>query len=322
MSVSGMSCYTLDQVNQIIFNGFDYYIDPETHAKITKLAMEVGSPDYVRTPVFPKREVAKPDKRKKKVSQEIKDEDWENLKNFKPTKMEEKDGITAKIDSIRINVNKMTDKNYVTLRDKILITIDEILKEGITNEEMHKISSTIFDIAATNRFYSKLYADLFTELHNKYVMFREAFIDNFNNYKKLFDTIEYVDSSVDYNKFCENNKNNEKRKAMCQFYVNLYSNKLIEQSRIYDLIADLTQTLHAYISMYNKKNEVDELCENIAILFTKELIEEDCDACYALIDGKYTITEVVKMIAESKASQYKSLTNKSIFKFMDIVDNM
>ena len=49
--------YTLNDFNNIIFNGFNYELPAETIRVISELALEVGSPDYVKTPTFQKREV-------------------------------------------------------------------------------------------------------------------------------------------------------------------------------------------------------------------------------------------------------------------------
>ena len=55
MAVKTMK-YSLEDVNQIIFNGFDFKLPDQTLEIISNLALQVGSPDYVKTPVFQKRE--------------------------------------------------------------------------------------------------------------------------------------------------------------------------------------------------------------------------------------------------------------------------
>jgi len=50
------SCYTLNDINNILFQGFDFKLPDETLKIISELALQVGSPDYVKTPVFQKRE--------------------------------------------------------------------------------------------------------------------------------------------------------------------------------------------------------------------------------------------------------------------------
>jgi len=149
----------------------------------------------------------------------------------------------------------------------------------------------------------------------------EIFQENFNNFMNLFDTIEYVEPNVDYNKFCKINKDNEKRKALGVFFINLSLNGIIPNLTIINITRNLLFQIYSFISQENKKNEVDELTENIALFYKKEFYEDDDDdsAEYELING-FTISEIIKNIAHSKVKDYKSLTNKSIFKFMDMID--
>jgi hypothetical protein len=74
-----------------------------------------------------------------------------------------------------------------------------------------------------------------------------------------------------------------------------------------------------FIQEEDKKNEVDELSETIGILYKKEIYQDEQGNDYTLIEG-YTIPEVIEKIAKSKVKDYKSLTNKSLFKFMDLID--
>ena len=78
------------------------------------------------------------------------------------------------------------------------------------------------------------------------------------------------------------------------------------------------------INQTDKKNEVDEITENIAILFKKNIIEdvsegEDYNEEDFEIDGE-SITDTITILAKSKAKDYKSLSNKSIFKYMDLIE--
>lgn len=323
--------YTLDNINEILFNGFDYKLPQETLEIISNLALQVGSPDYVKTPVFQKREnpmkiepVAshkesfKKGKRGKAVEL-VNDEDWETIRTFQTTKMEEKEGMNAQIDAVRVNLNKMTDKNYIDMRNKIIEIIDKLVLENISTEDMAQFSSTIFDIASTNRFYSKIYADLYSDLSTKYEIMKTTFEMNLEKFTDLFNTIEYVDPNLNYDKFCEINKVNEKRKSLASFYLNLMSNGIISEKQIMQITRNLLAQIYTFISMDDKKNEVDELTETVAILYKKELYADDDGDDYEQIEG-YSISEVVERIANSKVKDYKSLTNKTLFKFMDLID--
>jgi len=327
--------YNLETINDIIFQGFDYSLPEKTMKLISEIALQVGAPDYVRTPVFQKRDnpmkseqqIAQKEnfKRKKgnKAMEIVSGEDWDVIRTsgqaFQSTKIEENVGINAQIDVIRSYLNKLTDKNYSDMLSKIIDVINKLISENIKTEEMTRVSTIVFDIASNNRFYSKIYADLYSVLCVKYEVLQTMIDENLEKFAELFNIIEYVDSNVNYDKFCENNKKNEKRKSLGAFYINLMSNKIIPQKTIMMITRNLLAQIYQFISQENKKNEVDELTENIAILYKKELYENDMGDEYSQIEG-FTIDEVIEKIAKSKVKDYKSLTNKSLFKFMDMID--
>ena len=134
---------------------------------------------------------------------------------------------------------------------------------------------------------------------------------------ELFSCIEYVDSEKDYDKFCKINKDNERRKALSLFFVNLTTNKVISEVKLKELAHGLMSELVLFIVDDNKKNEVDELTENIAILYLYN--KKIYDSEDMLFDG-LTFTKMIEKLANSKAKSYPSLSNKSIFKFMDLVE--
>ena len=327
--------YTLDNINDIIYGGFNYELPEKTLKIISELSLQVGSPDYVRTPIFLKRENPlktnesnqslkdnQSFKRKKgsNKSMEISNNDWETLKTFQTTKIEQKNGINAQIDNIRTCLNKLTDKNYIDIRNKIFDIIDQIISENVTNDEMLLVSTTIFDIASTNRFYSKIYAELYSDLASKYEIMKETFEESLDKFMGLFNIIEYVDPKVNYDRFCEINKINEKRKSLGTFFLNLMTNGIISKEKIISITRNLLVQIYTFISEENKKNEVDELTENVALLYRKELYNNKNDKSnLELIDG-FTINQMIEKMANSKVKDYVSLTNKSVFRFMDLID--
>jgi len=329
--------YTLEQIEDIVFKGFDYRVPDDVMEKISNLAMQVGSPDYVKTPVFKKREnpmkvdpettststpIAKEYIKKRKGNRNMEvfnDEDWDTIRTFQTTKIEAKTGIDADFDSIRNTINKMTDKNYSDMRNKIIEIIEKLVSEN-SESALGVIAENIFDIASSNRFYSKIYADLYSDLSSKFEFIKEQYLQNLKRFTDLFNNIEYVDSSVNYDRFCEINKINEKRKSLAAFYINLMYCGIISKDEIMLITRNLLAKIYEFISVENKKNEVEELTETIAILYKKDLYqdnEEDVD--YEKIEG-FTITQIIEKIANSKVKDYKSLSNKSLFKFMDLID--
>ena len=319
--------YTLEDFNNLIFNGFNYELPSETLKIISELSLEVGSPSYVKTPIFQKREnsvkveIGGNFKKKKGKNMEINDNDWESLRTFQTTKIEERVGINSEIDNIRSHLNKLSDKNYIDIRNKIMEIIDNVVSNNGSAEDIGRVSSTIFEIASTNRFYSKMYAELYSDIITKYEFMKDVFKDSLSQFSELFNVIEYVDPLVNYDKFCKINKDNEKRKALGVFFINLSLNGIIPNLTIINITRNLLFQIYSFISQENKKNEVDELTENIALFYKKDFYEDDDDdsAEYELIDG-FTISEIIKQLAHSKVKDYKSLTNKAIFKFMDMID--
>ena len=105
------------------------------------------------------------------------------------------------------------------------------------------------------------------------------------------------------------------RPFVVDILANLMMNGIIDQKRIVDITRNLVCQLYKFISEDNKKNEVDELTENIAILYKPTLYNIE----YELVEGM-TICQIVVKLSGCKVKDYKSLTNKTIFKFMDLVD--
>lgn len=329
-----MMNYTLRDFNNVTFNGFDYQLPEETINIISELSLQVGSPTYIRTPVFSKKEnqqnqqnqqqqmVSHSDdnynKRKRKnngVKEYVNDTDWDNIRTFQTTKIEHKEGLDAQIDAIRFSLNKMTEKNYLEQSKSILDILNQLIENGTSETEMFRVGNTIFEIASNNRFYSKLYADLYTLLIHQFELMNIVFENNLNTYLEIFMNIEQANSNEDYDKFCRVNKDNERRKSLSSFFVNLTINKIISVEKITGLTCTLMDKLVEFISEENKKNEVDELVENIFILYNKEWI----DKCPNVIRDDTFMGHVIKL-AHTKAKTYPSLSNKTIFKFMDMIE--
>jgi hypothetical protein len=320
--------YTLDDFRNITFDGFILNLPEDTLLKISEIALQVGSPSYIRTPIFEKKErVARPveqnegdlnpiyKKRRNRnnMDQQVNDSDWETIRTFQATKFEQKEGVESQINDIKLILNKITDKNYNEYKVKM---IEIVSNSGNNYDELLKIGTIIFEIASTNLFYSKIYADLYTELMGISEIMMDIFEKSFESFIDLFNNIEYVEPNVDYDKFCKINKDNDKRRALSSFIVNLMNNGIVKKEQIINILSILLNQINTYISQENKKNEVDEISENVSILYKKELMES-----YEIETvNNLTISNFIEVIANSKVKSYKSLTNKTIFKFMDMIE--
>ena len=343
--------YTLQDTLDITFNGFDIQLPEETIKLIQELSSQVGSPTYIKTPNFPKktgenlslnssssslssgsnssftnvshkkgrsRNREMDMKRNRQLDINIKNSDWENLRTFQATKIEQKVGLDVEIDMIRYYLNIMSDKNYMEMRNNIIGILDKLIEDGITDENMNKISGIIFDIASTNRFFSKLYAELYSDLMIKYEIMQKIFENSFKNFMELFILVEHVDPEKDYDKFCIINKNNEMRKALSAFFVNLCNINVLSIDKIINLIQIMLGQVIVLMNQPDKKSELDEFTENIAILYNKTLVAE-INKTNTLIDG-ITIKQTIEKLSKCKTKDYQSLSSKSIFKYMDLTE--
>lgn len=224
---------------------------------------------------------------------------------------------TNKIDQItetlRLLLNKLSDKTYEKIKSDVCLILDE---NEMVEEYAVDISKIIFDLASSNRFYSQCFAELYAHLIAHYQYMRPTLEINIQSFVGLFDTIVCVDANTNYEAYCECNKVNERRRALAAFFVSLMKIGVIANEQIILFLSLLLQKFHEYIEMVNKKNETNEICEVVSILFDKSYLTIPITNT---IHG-HCLPEYMKMIAQSKVSHFKSLTSKSIFKFMDLLD--
>jgi hypothetical protein len=292
--------YRLEDINRIKQQGFSYELTKETQELIMNLSKLVGSPDYIKTPTFQKR--------RKDNSGEP---DWDLIKQFKPTAKVERTDNEQLMQDIKGSMNKMTDKNYETLRVDILTKLGELENTDVYD----RILDIIFNVASSNRFYSKVYATLYKELMEKSSeVFSLRMNTELSNYISRFLTIVTVNASDDYEAFCENNKKNEEHKALTEFFVHLMSMDVISVDKLVSVYSQLVDQVNSNIDNGEQKHTVIELSENIFILINSGAVffndAGKLDEMMSLISG----------ITKMKATDHPGLSNKSLFKFMDVMD--
>ena len=334
MSVATTSLkYSLANINSIVNKGFDYEIPENVMNLISTLALQVGHTGNMASPIFKKKDLTEiiteetstrqynnNNNRKKRGNRanEISDAEWESLRTFQPTKLSEKSGIDIHIGNIRDSLNKLTDKLYDKLKGDIFNTVNQVMAESYSEEDMSKFGKIIFERCTDNKTYSKVYAQIYKELADSFPFLREAFNTSYSSFKSLFDNIEFVEPEVNYDKFCENNANNNKRRSLSQFLVNLSLNGFLDKVEIIKLLKHLLESILYLIHRDGNKPIVDEITENVAILYNKDIIDNiDLDDDELTIDND-NVSEVIKTLAIMKAKDYNSLTSKSVFKFMDL----
>jgi hypothetical protein len=329
--------YTLKQFNDVSYGGFNFKIPKDTFDTINYLCIQVGSPciasDVFTTsaPVndnsngFSSSSVINKNIKKKRGNKgtEISSDEWENIRTFQITKIEQKTGIASEIDQLRLFLNKLTDKTFLDLREKIIDKINNICSQITEQNDIIKVGQMLYDMSSSNKFYSKIFADMFAELATMYSWLKDVFNEKYNSIMEQYNNIRYVDFEKDYDGFCDMNKENEKRRAITTFYLNLAINGFIEKEFIVKILRDILTSILNMINSPDKKNEIDELTEIVGVLFNKDIIEEvnrNADNKEEFYVLNKTIIENINNLAQQKAKDYPSLSNKAIFKYMDLVE--
>ena len=301
--------------NQIDINLF---LDNCTISNINKLAELVGAPTYKKTPVFKQNN----NNRRHRQKQILSGEDWSEIRNFQVTELGKKEeGVEKDIDELRGLLNKLTSKNYDIMEENIIKSLTKIISKNCEDEDLEKIGEAIFNIGSMNKFWSALYAKLYKTIITKFPIMQNIYIKNFENFLSLFNDVRYIPAEKDYDEFCNVNKENGKRRAVGSFFVHLMNNDIIMEHEILKLISNLKDKLFILINEDNKKEVVEEIAENIVILIGggKDKLES------SVVDEEFDwdkCEEFIEEMTKIKVKDYVSLSNKVVFKFMDLKEDL
>ena len=291
--------YSLDEITNMV-NSKTYQLSESTLACLKDIESLVGSPNYIKTPRFNNRK-------------NYENQNWDTFRNFKKTTIIKED-ITD-IEKLRMDVrellNKLTAKTYDTIKTKLI----ETLKKN-DNSVLSKICPIIFDISSNNMFYSLEYATLFKELISNFPEILELFKSNFKNFLDIFKKIEYITPDENYNEYCRIIKINEKRRAQSKFFSNLMVLNIIPDVEILKIVITLQEMVVVYINDETNQNNIEEIIENITIILETiyDKINKDNDHLKLIITN-------VKWVLDNQ-NEYKAISNKAVFKYMDILDNL
>ena len=237
----------------------------------------------------------------------------------------------------------MTDKNYVKQRDEIKEKMKSISVldadgegHGEKEKEWRKVGKILFDIASTNKFFSKIYAQLYLELMEEFALFQEI-VDTFiEGFILKLQTIQYVDPDKDYDGYCKYTKQQDERKAMTGFLVHLAVGYLAVKgddkaaaekaaaekasemaAKLCQIVAELTEKVVGLIDKESSANEVEEITEILFLFFSvggKTLMEEWKKGA----DWEEGVSDKFVFLSKQKVKEHPSLSSRALFKFSDI----
>jgi hypothetical protein len=313
------SIYAIKDFENIIWKGKHIITLPDdTIQIINSLTEQVGSPNYIKTPSFTTNDKSF-SKKKKKPSDQLNPDDWNTVRNFKKTKLTEKEGIQKDIDALRLLINKLTDKTYDKIIEKIFEAIDIIIDTEYENNDDNMALSTvgyaIFNMATNNKFNSNIYAKLCNELKMKYDFMSHIIDDNINEFMKLFENMKFTSANDDYDKFCETNILNDKRRSMSLFLCNLYSYDVVNFNSIIEYINNIQSQIMNNINNEQDIPKIEELSENLFILLT--------NISYNTLKNHNDWNNIYQQLVQIKNINLQNscgISHKTKFKHMDILD--
>ena len=348
-----MTMFTLSDFTDISTRGFNVVLPDSTVALINELSKLVGSPNYIKTPVFTKREVTSDADKKRRRNRvrptEISD-GWTTASShtkaagggssytdsgnivFNPGGSVLKKGcVNTNIQRIRPLLNKFgSNANNVPIKKKLFEVIDEMFETDIAHEDVEKLVHQIFDILSGNLFYSDIYSKLFGDMISNHSIFGDVLNTRFNSYIGSYNDIRSVDPITEYDSFCDMNKANDMRKSLTSFYAKLYMLGKIHRSTIIDTVGTLTNMVRQHIEIEASQDMVAELVENISILLDNSTdvyvlckdkmmaskgADEDEDD-----DEPVGICDYLIQLSMAKQKEYAGLNTKSLFKLKDLIE--
>ena len=323
-SMATMTRYHLSDFESKINSGFKCELPSEILDIIQKLADQVGAPEYIKTPQFVRKEghnngYRNRNRRRKQKATELSDEAWNEIRNFEATKRVEREGIDKSIDNVRKAMNKISNKTYDTLKETIFTELKTIVDSGIDTdgEDMNKLVDSLYRIASQNGFYSELYAKLYAELVENYDFIKAPLEKSVAGFITGLNTIKYVSPDEDYDQFCKNNKDNTVRRAVGGFFVNALKHGLIDAESIIEIVDEIQEKITNYMDSEGQTEIIDEL---------SELVGEIVPSILTVLDkaqheeAMRNMIQNIRQVSKLSAKKYPSLSNKAVFKHMDILE--
>jgi hypothetical protein len=279
---------------------------------VDKLITDLGISSYVTKPI-----IVKGDNRKKenKRNKEYTDDDaalWKTMSDFKTTVIadDSKTEMDEILYNIRMHLNKMSVATYEKNRDIIMENISRIESD----RDKTKVCEIIFDVVGINRLFTEIYANLYSDISDKYPIFLNELTTYLNQIVDNIKKIQYVDVNTNYDEHCLYNKANDSRKVMVTFIIYMMKKGVLSTETIIDIAIEILDIITSWIDISGKINEVDELIETLFLF-----ISHGFDEFKVFPDKWKYITEQIIVYSKYKPKEKPSLNSRSIFKCIDIV---
>ena len=221
---------------------------------------------------------------------------FDNLRNYK-SKFTKDNSVLVNIRNI---LNKITEKTYEKLLIDLITNIQLIYDNDLENKD--EITLFIFNFFTKNEFMSKIYANIYNILCNKYNDFNNIINNNIIVFDNILKTI------------LDNNSDIINNKSFFLFYSNCLNIELVDDKKIIDILFKYQSILQELIKQENNKEKCEIINELIFVFIKNSKTIFNNNIQYK------NILNNVNLLSNYKIYDYKSLTHKIIFKNKDLVD--
>lgn len=288
--------YTIEDFNIILKNMIIENLDDDVKNKIDNLCQQLVIDDKEKD-----RDKNNYYRNKKNYNNNLQ---WQSIRNFQKTKIVKND-----LDfDIRNILNKITDNNYDRQKNKLIDMIDNISKHDNYEKKLTNIYNIITDIIKNNIYFSIIYVKLCRDLFDVNNFFLEKAIEDGKQLSNYLLLTNNNDDKNNYNNLCNHNKNNDQKKSILLFFVNIFKNDINNFNILTKILDDIMEKFEENIIKIEEKENNEDLTELLFIIMTN--IND--------LDDKYK--KKLIEISNYKVKNYSGLSNKIIFKLMDILD--
>ena len=243
------------------------------------------------------------------------EEKWRGAKpSFQPTKIQRnKEGMHGIEDSVRLLLNKLTDKTYTKISDQIKDIVVSVKEQELKDI----LTKQVISVACVNHINSRSYSRLLLEIGDVLGLTGRFMEDHIIKYTESYKELlkESPSPETDYDRFCEVNMLNNIRKGTTQFYCYLTENGLITDTDFKDSTNTLMTLLYDNKDKASSLQMNEELAENLYILCKYVLNNDNLVACEEI--KSFIVAYDLSPFLSKKIS---GVSQKAKFKLMDIND--
>tara|TARA_Y100000389_G_scaffold86932_1_gene83580 strand:+ start:13770 stop:14672 length:903 start_codon:yes stop_codon:yes gene_type:complete len=222
-----------------------------------------------------------------------------------------KEKLKSSEDELRKLFNKLTGSKYDALMPVLENHIG--VMKTLPGFEESTVINVLYTVIANTPFYSRMYAKCYTELAKTNPYLKVELDRRRSAFSEGLKEIESVNPNEDYDRYCDLNKDNNRRQAMGKFFMGLGEHGLVEEEYTLSIVREVL----TYFEECSGKERFRDESDTVANLLGALIIDNQYAA--ELVRGNILENKVVSL-SKSKSNSKPSLTNKSVFKFMDVRD--